>query len=187
MDVEKRFFLWVEAVLGYNFLMLINLPLPDFALRDTAGQLHKLSQYRGRLVVVNFWSAECPWSARADAGLLTLTKRFAGRVLILPVASNLSETREMINLLLQERGLDFVLMDEDCRVAEVCGAQTTPHAFILDQGGILRYQGAVDDVTFRKRIPERFYVAEALAALLEGRLPEVQETPAYGCSIVKHI
>ena len=185
--MEKNDFPCYRALLDYNFRMLMNMPLPDFALQDTTGQLHKLSQYRGRFVVVNFWSAECPWSARADAGLLALAKRFAGQVVILPVASNLSETRKMIDPVRQERGVDFVLMDENCRVANACGAQTTPHAFVLDQVGILRYRGAVDDVTFRKRIAERFYVAEALSALLDGRLPEVPETPAYGCSIVKYI
>lgn len=93
----------------------------------------------------------------------------------------------MIIPAMAERGIDFVLQDLDCKVANDYAAQTTPHAFVIDAGGVLRYQGAVDDVTFRKRNPERFYVADALLALLDGRLPDVQETPAYGCSIIRHI
>ena len=44
---------------------------------------------------------------------------------------------------------------------------------------------AVDDVSFRQRRPTRFYLDEAVEALLDGRLPAVGETPAYGCTIVR--
>jgi hypothetical protein len=64
---------------------------------------------------------------------------------------------------------------------------TTPHTFIVDREGILRYRGAVDDVTFRQRKAMRFFLEEAVEALLDGHLPEVAETPAYGCAIVREI
>ena len=41
-------------------------PAPDFELPDLQGQPHRLSELRGRVVVLNFWSAECPWAERAD-------------------------------------------------------------------------------------------------------------------------
>ena len=72
-------------------------------------------------------------------------------------------------------------------MADAWGAQTTPHVFVVDEAGVLRYQGAVDDVTFRQREPKRFYVKEAVDALLAGRLPEIASTPAYGCTIVREI
>jgi peroxiredoxin len=175
------------TLLGYNFLMLINSSAPDFSLSETSGSIHRLGDYPGRIVVVNFWSAECPWSERADAHLLELTKRLAGQAVLLPVASNLNETAGMITRAARARGLDFVLQDRDCSLADTYAAQTTPHVFVIDGAGVLRYQGAVDDVTFRKRNPQRFYIAEALSAIADGRLPEVQETPPYGCAIVRHI
>jgi hypothetical protein len=58
---------------------------------------------------------------------------------------------------------------------------------VVDGAGILRYRGAVDDVTFRHRTASRWYVEEAVKALLAGRLPEVQETPPYGCALVRHV
>jgi hypothetical protein len=45
----------------------------------------------------------------------------------------------------------------------------------------------VDDVKFRQKNPTRFYLDEAIEALLAGRLPEIQEWPAYGCAIVREI
>jgi len=57
----------------------------------------------------------------------------------------------------------------------------------VDREGILRYRGAVDDITFRQRKATRFYLEEAVEALLDNRVPELQETPAYGCTIVREI
>jgi hypothetical protein len=57
----------------------------------------------------------------------------------------------------------------------------------MDRMGILRYRGAVDDVTFRRRTATRFYLEEAVEALLAGRLPDLSETLAYGCAIVREI
>ena len=72
-------------------------------------------------------------------------------------------------------------------MADLFDAQTTPHVFVIDRDGILRYRGAVDDVTFRKRNPTRFFLDEAVEALLEGHLPALTESPAYGCAIVREI
>ena len=169
----------------YNHSMQINQSVPDFSLPDQLGRARTLGTYRGRIAVVNFWSAECPWSERADRHLLELASRYSQQIAILPVSSNFNETGELITRAIQFRGLDFVLIDTDAALAQAWGAQTTPHAFVIDAQGILRYRGAVDDVTFRKRVPERFYVQEALEALLAGRLPEIQETAPYGCTVVR--
>jgi hypothetical protein len=84
-----------------------------------------------------------------------------------------------------ERGLPLLLHDPDQQVADLYGAQTTPHLFVVDPEGILRYQGALDDVTFRRRVPTQQYLLQAVAALLAGELPEVDQTPVYGCMIVR--
>jgi hypothetical protein len=165
--------------------MLINSLVPDFSLPDQNGQIHHLNAYRGQIVIVNFWSAECPWSERADKSLLALCNRFPGQVVLLPIASNVNESDEIINAAIHQRGIHHVLRDGGGGLDELWQAQTTPHVFVIDQSGILRYRGAVDDVTFRKKTPARFYVAEAVEALINGGLPGVQETPAYGCAIVR--
>ncbi|HAX69568.1 MAG TPA: alkyl hydroperoxide reductase, partial [Anaerolineae bacterium] len=80
-----------------------------------------------------------------------------------------------------------VLHDADCRVADLFAAQTSPHVFVIDREGILRYCGSVDDVTFRQRTPTRFFLDEVVESLLEGHLPTLTETPAYGCAIVREV
>jgi peroxiredoxin len=160
---------------------------PDFTLRDLEGAPHALSDHRGQGVIVNFWSAECPWAERADSQLKQWLGGWGKRVVLLTVASNVNETPELIGETARQRGLAPVLLDPGCKVADAWGAQTTPHAFVVDEAGILRYQGALDDVTFRQREPERFYVKEAVDALLAGRMPEVDSAPAYGCTIVREV
>lgn len=83
------------------------------------------------------------------------------------------------------RRLPTVLIDAQQTVADLYDAQTTPHVFVIDRDGILRYRGAVDDVTFRQRKPTRFFLDEAVDALLNGHLPALAETPAYGCAIIR--
>lgn len=160
---------------------------PDFTLRDLEGTPHALRDYRGRIVVVNFWSAECPWAERADSLLKQWLGEWGGRVVLLTVASNVSETPELIAGTALQRGLAPILLDSGCKMADAWGAQTTPHVFVVDEAGTLRYQGALDDVTFRQREPKRFHLKEAVDALLAGRMPAVDSTPAYGCTIVRGI
>jgi peroxiredoxin len=161
--------------------------IPDFELPDLQGRLHQLSQYRGQIVIVNFWSCECPHSARTDKAILAMFVQWRDDVAMLSIASNRNEDVEAIKTAAEERRLPSVLLDANCRAADLFDAQTTPHVFVIDQEGILRYRGAVDDVTFRQRIPTRFFLDQAVESLLAGRLPALSESPAYGCAIVREI
>lgn len=106
---------------------------------------------------------------------------------MLSIAANRSESIQMLEEAVHTRRLPKVLIDAEHVVADLYEAVTTPHAFVMDREGILRYRGAVDDVTFRQRKVPRFFLEEAVEALLGGRLPKLQETPAYGCAIVREI
>jgi len=167
--------------------MNLNESAPDFELPDINGVLHRLSNYRGKIVIVNFWSCECPHCERTDQALMAMSVQWAEEVMTLSIASNRSETIQSIEEASKARRLPIVLIDADHFVADSYDAQTTPHVFVFDRNGILRYHGALDDVTFRQRKPTRFFLDEAVEALLEGHLPALTETPAYGCTIVREI
>lgn len=162
-----------------------NEPAPDFVLPDLNGDPVRLGDLRGKIVILNFWSCECPHSERTDRQIMSMFVQWREDVLLLPVASNQIETQEAIAQAAWARRLPLVLLDADHRVADLYAAQTTPHVFVMDREGFLRYQGAVDDVSFRQRRPTRFYLDEAVEALLTGHFPPVAETPAYGCAIVR--
>ena len=165
----------------------INQPSPDFELPDLEGHLHRLSDYRGRIVILNFWSCECPHSERTDKAIMAMFVQWSGDVVMLSIAANRSENVEAVKTAASARRLPTVLLDANCFVADLYEAQTTPHVFVIDREGILRYRGSVDDVTFRQRKPTRFFLDLAVESLLEGHSPELTESPAYGCAIVREV
>src|SRR5512138_1028918 len=165
--------------------MLINQPARDFRLPDLDGNPVQLSDLRGRIVIINFWSCECPHSERTDREIMAMLVQWRDDVVLLSVAANSIESPDMIEPAARSRRLPVVLMDVGHRVADLFEAQTTPQVFVIDRDGILRYTGAVDDTSFSQKRPTRFYLDEAVEALLDGRLPEATQTPAYGCAIVR--
>lgn len=167
--------------------MQLNQPVPDFELADLQGTSHSPRAYRGKIVIINFWSADCPHSERTDHYIVSLLESWNGEVELFSIAANRNESLQLLELVAVTRGLPRVLVDAEGLVADLYGAITTPHVFILDREGILRYQGAVDNITIRKREATYFFLQEAVEALLAGRLPAPAETPAYGCAIVREI
>ena len=167
--------------------MQLNQPAPDFELPDLQGISHQLSDYLGKIVIINFWSAECPHSERTDRSTMACLVQWGEDVVMLSIAANRNESIQMLEEAAKTRRLPTVLIDAEHVVADVYEAQTTPHVFVVDREGIFRYRGAVDDVTFRHRKATRFFLKEAVEALLDGRLPKLTEMPAYGCTIVREI
>ena len=164
----------------------LNQPAPEFTLPDLDGRIHMLSDYRGRIVIVNFWSAECPHSERFDTDITTCLAGWGDSVTLLSIASNANEPDGMLTAAALLRKIPVLLRDADQSVADRYGAQTTPHAFVIDRQGILRYRGAVDDVAFRQRVATKFYLKDAVESLLVGQLPDVAEVQPFGCTIVRY-
>lgn len=154
---------------------------------DVEGRLHRPCDHRGKILILNFWSAECPHAARTDGVILRLLEKWQGEVELLSIDANGNESMQLVSETAKLRQIPLVLIDAQHVVADRYEAMTTPHIFVLDREGFLRYRGAVDDVTFRRREPTRLFLQEAVEALLEGKSPELSETPAYGCTIVREI
>ncbi len=158
---------------------------PLFTLPDLKGNIWALEDFRGMIVVLNFWSAECDWCQRVDKELVTYLDAWKERVKVLWIVSNTDEVRDLIEKVAIERELPTVLLDSAHRVADLYGAQTTPHFFVLDGEGNLRYQGAWDDITFRHRVATKVYVPRVIEALKQQLNPEITQTPPYGCVLVR--
>ncbi len=160
---------------------------PGFVLADLDGMTHCLADYVGDVVVLDFWSAECPWSCHYDGWLVERASEWArDGVRLLAIASNVNETVAFLRETVAERGITFpVLLDPGSAVADHYGAVTTPHIYVVDQTGKLAYQGAIDDRTFRQREASVNYLDQAIAALLAGHEPDPARTDPYGCTIVR--
>jgi peroxiredoxin len=158
-------------------------PAPDFELPDLDGHRHRLASQRGRLTVLHFWSAVCPWTERTDERVLAAIR--AAEADLWSIAANADESLDVLRRVAQERGLGLVLVDPRQYVADLYAAAATPHVFLIDGEGILSYHGAPDDARFRDPRPRRSYLAEALHAVRAGRSPNPAVTMTYGCAIVR--
>ena len=162
-----------------------NQAAPLFSLPALDGTPYRLQDWRGKVVILDFWSAECPWSERCDQELLSYLPAWGEAVRLVTIASNANEADDLLARAAALRGLPLVLRDAQQKVADLYQAQTTPHLFVVDGQGVLRYQGALDDVTFRKRTPTQPYLRQAVEAVLAGNAPDPAHTPPYGCTIVR--
>lgn len=164
----------------------IGSPAPDFELKDLEGEGHSLRDELGSIVVLNFWSAECTHSKRADEVFEGLVQELGDDVSVWCIASNENEDDELVTNVAGANKIDRLLRDRHHVVADAFGAITTPHVFVIDKEGVLCYAGAFDDVSLRQRTPTRNYLKEAVGAVQNGLDPDPSETPAFGCAIIRH-
>ncbi|MBI4631489.1 MAG: redoxin domain-containing protein [Chloroflexi bacterium] len=166
-------------------MSLINQPAPSFSLPVLGGGRVSLADLRGRIAIINFWSAECPWSRRADLVLLYRHNAWSrAGVKIVGISSTSNEPENELIYEADVRHIKYPLaIDVTREVANAYKAERTPHFFVLDQKSIVRYVGALDDATENRRTPKTIYLDRAINALLNNRNPAPAVTPVYGSAI----
>jgi peroxiredoxin len=169
---------------------------PAFTLTDTNGQTHRLEDYRGKHVVLEWLNYDCPFVRKHYGGrnMQALQERYTGRdVVWLSIVSSAPGeqghfSNADMNARTQEHGgrQTAVLIDESGAVGRLYGARTTPHMFVIDPQGQVVYNGAIDDRPSSDRESlqgARSYVSEALDAALAGQPVPLARTQPYGCSV----
>lgn len=165
---------------------------PAFQLKDLNGKAHSLTDYKGKMVVLEWINPNCPVSDRhAREKTMTELAKKHGDVVWLGINSTNAEHRDFLKpaehlAYNQKNGITYtVLYDETGKVGKAYGAQTTPHMFIVDKAGKLAYNGAIDnDPSGRNPRAERAnYVDGGVVAKKAGKAPNPATTKAYGCSV----
>jgi peroxiredoxin len=164
----------------------IGQPAPDFTLLDSNGKKHALSDYKDKLVVLEWVNQECPWSLKAVPVVKDLRKKYGDKgVVWLGIDSTWSRKPEDDAKYAKDKELDFaILMDSDGKVGHLYGAKTTPHLFVVNKGRLV-YMGGLHNDQYGRKPPAEFrnYVDEALAAVLAGKDVPLPETTAWGCRV----
>jgi hypothetical protein len=146
----------------------------------------KLSEAPATLVV--FLSAKCPCSAAHEVPLRELHARYGSKIPFVAVHSNQDESDAEATAYFRSAGFPFpVLADRRGNagselLADGYGALKTPHAFLVDSRGKVLFSGGIDDSKDPKKA-KHHYLADALAAVVEGRDPPVREARTLGCVI----
>ena len=160
---------------------------PGFALQDQNGKGVKLSDYAGKVVVLEWWNEGCPYVQRhvQEGTMKKLADKYKNDGLVwLAISSNPGVSNERNKQAVEKYGLSYpILNDSATSVARSYGAKATPHMFVIDKDGKIAYSGAIDDDPEAKKSDDVNYVAKAVEALLAGNTVSVAETKAYGCGV----
>jgi peroxiredoxin len=163
-------------------------PAPTFALPDTEGAIHEPGDAPATVVV--FTCNHCPYALAWHDRIVALAQDYAERgVRVLAINPNDAaryprDSLEAMRTRVQGGEFDGVpyLRDESQAIARAYDAETTPDVFVLDAAGLLRYRGAPDG-DYEDPSQRAAHLRDALDALLDGRDPELTQTPPVGCSI----
>lgn len=113
---------------------------PALTLRDHTGKVHNLADYRGKVVVVNFWATWCPPCREEMPSMQALREELKGQGFEV-LAVNLMESEEKIAAFRESELIDLpVLMDRDGAAAKRWKVRMLPISFVIDRSGAIRYQ-----------------------------------------------
>ncbi len=171
-------------------------PAPDFSLPDTSGKTVRLSDHRGKFVVLEWTNPGCPFVRKHyDSGNMGVTQKAARDQGVVWLSINSTETASSDYLeparlaawLKERHGVaSAVLMDEDGSVGRRYDARTTPHMYIVDPQGMVVYAGGIDSIA-SARVADiekaTNHIKAALADIAAQRPIAQPVTRPYGCSI----
>ncbi len=166
-------------------------PAPDFELRDATGRSFRLSQFRGKLVVLEWFDPECPFVTYAydDGPLAEMETRYAATGIVwLSVYSTRADRNDLAPAMVREfsdrRKLRApILIDAGGGVAKTFGALTTPHMFLVNERGVLVYSGALDNAPMgrvERAASKTNFVENAIGDLRSGHGVTTSSTRPYG-------
>jgi peroxiredoxin len=169
---------------------------PEFTATDSNGKAVSLSQWKGKVVVLEWHNKDCPFVVKhyKSGNMQRLQKEWTGKgVVWLSIISSAPGKQGHVdgkgaNLDVQEHKAvpTATLLDPKGDIGRAYGAKTTPHMFVIGKDGKLLYNGAIDD----KPTPDQAdlagaknYVAQALTEVLGGKEVSTPTTTPYGCSV----
>ncbi|RYX91241.1 MAG: thioredoxin family protein [Comamonadaceae bacterium] len=171
-------------------------PAPDFTLKDASGKTVKLSDYKGKHVVLEWTNPGCPFVQKHyNSGNMPATQKDAmGKgVVWLSVNStekasgDYLEPQKLVAWLGERKASpSATLMDEEGTVGKAYGARTTPHMYIVNPQGQLIYAGGIDSIPSARQddiAKATNYVKQGVGEALAGKKLTAATTQPYGCSI----
>ena len=166
---------------------------PPFELMDTNGKAHKLSDFKGKTVVLEWFSPRCPFSGKPSGRSVHSTGKIKKLMedmkkidenivyLLIDSSSNVSKEKVIQDAKSCAASMDIkapMLIDHGGKVGKDYGARTTPHMYVIDADGKLRYDGALSEQAGREN-----FVLNAVKAIKKGEDPKPSKTKSWGCGV----
>jgi hypothetical protein len=181
---------------GLSYAQKVGEPAPEFKSIDSNGQVHQLSEYRGRYVVLEWHNNGCPYTRKhyESGNMQRLQKEWTSRgVIWFTVISSapgqqgyVTAPEENEYLKRMDAAPTAALLDPQGQVGRLYAAKTTPHMFVINPGGVLIYDGAIDSkaTTDQSDIATATnYVSQALEESMAGKAVSTPTSRPYGCSV----
>lgn len=176
---------------------VVGQPAPDFTGTDATGKTVKLSDLKGKIVVLEWHNPECPFvvkhydsqnmqklqsaaAQKPDLVWLSINSGAAG------LQGHLTGAQASEYLTAQQAKPAHYILDAKGEIGQLYQAKTTPHMFVIDKEGVLAYAGAIDDKPTPRQTDiegAKNYVTAAIEALEAGKKVEVATTQPYGCGV----
>jgi peroxiredoxin len=167
---------------------------PDFTLKDLDGKAIHLADYKGKIVVLEWFNPSCPFIkiAHEKRDFSKLAAKYAAKGIVF-LAINSGAPGKQGNALEENKAAKKafsiaypILRDESGEVGKKYGASNTPHLFVIAKDGTLAYTGGLDDTRGGeidkgdKVVP---WLANALDAVLAGKKADPAQTKPWGCHV----
>ena len=198
----RRTLISVAALSGLVFastveaLPAVGQKAPDFTLTDTAGKTVRLSDFKGRHMVLEWVNPGCPYVRKHynSANMQGTQREVTGKGVVW-LAINSTETTHYDYLAPAKLGQwmaeqkaspTLTLMDAEGTVGQAYGARTTPHMYIVNPQGSLIYAGGIDSIPSSRADDVKTavnYVKQSVAQALAGQPLSNPVTRPYGCSV----
>jgi peroxiredoxin len=163
--------------------------IPDFTGKTADGKSVKLSEFKGKIVIIEWYNPTCPFVKKfysvgkmqeyqtqvTSAGHIWITINTGGKVPDLQAAVKNDKNKASV-----------VIDDTDGTIAKIFDAKTTPHCFVINRDGLLVYKGAIDSIASTKSSDidtATNYVLAAVAATQDNKKIEANSTKSYGCGV----
>ncbi len=194
--MKKALFLLLAAVTIAQAEVQIDQPAPDFSLTDCSGKKVSLSDFKGKVVVLEWVNHNCPFVAK-HYGSGNMQKLQAGAtakgVVWLSICSSApgkpgyaTPADASKKCAETQSAASAFLIDESGEVGKTYGAKVTPEMYVIDANGVLVYHGAIDDKKSTNPgdiAGAKNYVAAALDEVLAGKPVTTPKTDPYGCGV----
>ena len=170
-------------------------PAPDFTATDINGKTVKLSDYAGKIVVIESYNSDCPFcnNQYKTGATQDLQKDLADKGVVWLIVNSVNpnnpshRTPEQAKQEIADKKIAATAWIDDSSgaVGHLYDMKTTPDMYVIDKNGVLVYHGAMDNKPDPQHDPRtaRNYVREAVDSLLAGKPVEVSQTKPYGCGV----
>ena len=189
--------LLVTTAMAAAHAVTVGQAAPDFSLTDVNGKTVKLSDFKGKNVVLEWTNPGCPFVVKhyGSNNMQSLQKDATGKgVVWLAVNSTAKRHQDYLEptkLSAKMKGewkeaSSYLLMDENGKVGQAYAAKTTPHMYVIDPAGKLVYAGGIDDKRTANPADVKTaknFVRAALDETLAGKPVTVATAQPYGCSV----